>query len=129
MNLNLRDITLNRGFAIARRTNKNICMKYLTEWKKERLNHIRKDILNIIKTKISIQILKNKKFKIITNMVQINHIQMNILKILINLTFITKMTLSMLKTINSLKILIKILYRKLNLLKKIIKMIIHKIWD
>ena len=60
-------------------------------------------------------------------MVQINHIQMNILKILINLTFITKMTLSMLKTINSLMILIKILYRKLNLLKKIIKMIIHKI--
>ena len=60
-------------------------------------------------------------------MVQINHIQMNILKILINLTFITKMTLSMLKTINSLMILIRILYRKLNLLKKIIKMIIHKI--
>lgn len=60
-------------------------------------------------------------------MVQINHIQMNILKILINLTFITKMTLSMLKTINSLMILIKILYRKLNLLKKIIKMKIHKI--
>ena len=88
MNLNPRNIIINKEIMITQGTKKNICMNNLTDWKRERLNNIRRVVFKIIKKKSNIMQIKKLKLKIAVKMASISLFQMNSLEILINLIFI-----------------------------------------